>query len=104
MVLVLATSDDGDDDRVFDFLRQLQRRPQRAARRDAGENALLARQPARGFLGVLLADVDHAVNAAGIADCRHVGFRPFADAGNLCALGGLHADNLDRGILFLQVA
>src|SRR3569832_2027712 len=103
-IAVAAVADDGDDDGVLNLLGQLQRSPQRAAGRDAGEDAFLARHPAGGFLCIRLAHIDHVVDTVVVTDLRYILVRPFADAGNLRPFGGLHADDLDGGVLFLEVA
>src|ERR1700674_1512337 len=85
-IAVAAVADDRYDHRLFDFARDPQRRPQRAARRDAGEYALFARESACGLLGVGLRHLYHAVDPALVVDLRQVGLRPLADAGDLRAL------------------
>jgi hypothetical protein len=73
-----------------------------AARGDAGEDALLARQAPGHLLGVGLADVLEAIDVALVVDLRQVFLGPLADAGNLRALLGLAADDLDLRILSLK--
>src|SRR5688572_8882853 len=43
-ITVAAVADNGDDHGIFRLARNLERRPQRAARRDAGEYAFFARE------------------------------------------------------------
>ena len=75
---------------------------QRATGRDAAENTLFARQPPRHFFGVWLAYVFQTINILAAVDFRQVSFRPFADAGDLCTLFRLDANDLDGGILLLE--
>src|SRR2546425_2117600 len=103
-VAIAAVADDGDDDRVFQLSRNAQRHVHRAARGDAGEDALFARQAARHFLGIRLADILEAVDALAIVDLRQISLGPLADAGDLRAFLGLAADDLDRLVLLLEKA
>src|SRR5690242_13024599 len=103
-ITVAAVADDGDDDGVLRLAGYLQRRPQRAARRDAGEDAFLARQTARRLFGVDLGHVHDAIDARPVADLRQVLRRPLSNARDLRALGGLTADHLDLRVLLLEEA
>src|SRR5260370_8705814 len=76
----------------------------RAARRDAGEDALLARQAPRHLLGIGLADVLEAVDALPVVDLRQVGLGPLADARDLRAFLGLAADALGLRVLLREEA
>src|SRR5258706_4441471 len=76
----------------------------RAARRDAGEDALLARHAPGHLLRFGLAHRFDAVDAAALVDFRQVGLRPLADARDLRALRRLAADDLDLRLLFLEKA
>ena len=84
--------------------RDLQRHPAGAGGRDAGEQALLARQPARHVLGVGLADQHQLVDMRRVVDLRQVGLGPLADARDARAFGRLRADDAHRRVLLLQVA
>ena len=103
-VAVAAVADDRDDHRVLQLLRHAQRDVHRAARGDAGEDALLARQAPRHLLGLGLRHVLEPVDARLVVDLRQVGLGPLADAGDLRALGGLAADDLDLRVLLLEEA
>jgi hypothetical protein len=103
-IAVTAIADDADDHRVLHLLGDAQRHHHRAARRDAGKDALLLRQSPRHVLGVALTDVLDLVDPRTVVDFRQIGLRPFADAGNLRAFLGLAADDLDGRILFLEEA
>src|SRR5437899_8099629 len=102
-IAVAAVADDGDDHGVLQIARDTQRDVHGAARRDAGEDALLARQPPRHLLGLALAHVLEPIDAPRVVDLRQVGLRPFADAGNLRAFLRLAADDLDLRVLLLEV-
>src|SRR5688572_8299492 len=71
-ITVAAVADDEDDHGIGDLRRDVQRRPQRAARGNAGEYAFLAREPAHRVLGIGLGDLDHAVHAAPVANFRQI--------------------------------
>ncbi len=76
---------------------QTQRHRQRAAGRDAGEDALLPRQAAGHLLGVGLGDVLEAIHPGLVVDARQVGLGPLADAGDLRTVRRLAADDADAG-------
>src|SRR3954452_20516045 len=103
-VAVAAIADDRDDDRVLQLARQAQRDVHGAAGGDAGEDAFLAREAPRHFLGFGLANVFQAVDALRVVDFWQVGFGPLADAGNLRTFGRLAADDLDARVLLLEEA
>src|SRR5262245_10354907 len=103
-IAIAAVADDRNDGRVLDLARYPERHGERAARGDAREDALLARQPPRHLLGVSLTHVLEPVDARLVVDLGQVGLGPLADAGDLRAFLGLAADDLHLGILLLEEA
>src|SRR6185312_1403671 len=97
-IAIAAIADDEDDRRVLDALRDAKRHRAGAARADAAEDALFAREAARRVLGIALRDVLGAIDTLRIEDLRQVSRWPFADAGNRRAVLGLRADDLDRRV------
>src|SRR5438876_4387280 len=75
-IAVAAVAHHVHDDGVARLGRDAHRRGEPASRRDAGEDSLLAREPARHLLALLLRDLHHAVDAGALEDLRHVRFRP----------------------------
>src|ERR687888_2133285 len=103
-ITIAAVADDGDDHRVLEIARDAQRNVHGAARRDAGENALLAREAPRHLLRLALAHVLEPIDALGLVDLGQVRLGPFADARDLRAFLRLAADDLDLRVLLLEVA
>src|SRR5208282_3638810 len=101
-VSVAAIADDEDDGGVFDLARDTQRHGACAAGGDAGEDALLGREPPRHVFGLGLRHVLEPIDAPRIIDLRQVGFGPLAYAGDLRTLFGLATDDGDRRVLFFQ--
>src|SRR5487761_1931119 len=95
-VAVAAIANDEHDRGILDGLRDAQGNRAGAARGDAAEDALLAREAPCRVLGVALRDVLDPVDAAGIEDLRQVRCRPLADAGNRRAFVRLGTHDLDR--------
>src|SRR4030095_17101201 len=88
-VAVASIADDRDDDGVLQLASDAQGDVHRATRGDAGEDALLAREPAGGFLRVGLAHVFQPVDACALLDLRQVGLAPLAAARDLRAHVGI---------------
>src|SRR5574340_440277 len=103
-IAITAIANDRDDYRIVHFPRDAQPHAHRAARRDAGEQPLLARHAARRLLGVGLAHGLDAIDAGPVENLRQIRVGPLADARNLRAFLGFAADDLDIRILFLEVA
>src|SRR3569832_2164734 len=80
------------------------RRAASLARGDAGEDAFARGERARRLFRVLLAHVEHAVDPRGLVNRRQVFLRPSTYARDLRALGGMHADDLDVRVMFLEIA
>src|SRR5438094_10614135 len=77
-VALAAVADDGDDHGVLQIARTAQCDVHRAARGDAGEDALVAREAARHLLGLALAQVLEPIDPLGLVDLRQVSLRPYA--------------------------
>ncbi len=75
-VTVTAVTDDTDDCRIADSFRNLERGPHRAAGGNAGENTLLARQPAGHVLRIFLRDLDDLIHALPVKYARQICLRP----------------------------
>src|SRR5438552_13775851 len=103
-VAIATIANDEHDRRVLDLLGDLQCDPTRAGGRNAGEETVLAGEPARHLFGVALAHVDHLVDPRRVVDFRQIRLGPFADAGDARALGRLRADHAYRLALLLQEA
>src|SRR5438094_3468227 len=102
-VAVAAVADNGDDQSVLELARDAQGNVHRAARGDAGEDALLACQAPGHVLGLALAHVFEAIDALRVVDLRQIGLRPFADTRDLRAFLRLAADDLDLRVLLLEI-
>src|SRR5215467_9506836 len=103
-IAIAAVADDHDDRRVRHRLRDPQCDLDRAAGRDPGEDAFLAREPPRHLLGVGLADVLEAVDTPRVVDLREVRLGPLADAWDLRPFRRLAPDDLDPRVPFLEEA
>lgn len=77
--------------------------PEGASCGDACEDAFLPGELPGAFFGLLLGDVDVVVYEVGGVDAGEVFLRPFADAGDVGAFGGLDAYDLDVGVLLFEV-
>src|SRR5437870_1743414 len=103
-IAIAAVADDADDDSVLQLLRDAQCDMHRAAGRDAGEDAFLAREAPRHLLGLGLAHRFDAIDALLVVDLRQVGLGPLAEARDLRAFLRLAADDLDLCVLLLEAA
>ena len=103
-IAVAPITDDHHDHCVAHLGIQAQGSGYRAAGGDATEDAFFPGQSAHGVLGFLLAHVHHPVHPLLLEDARQVFLRPAADTRNRRPLGGLQADDLHLGILFLEIA
>ena len=101
-ITIAAIADDRNDNGVLDFLGQLHGRPHCAAGRNAAKNSFFTSHPAHGVFGLGLADFNNAVYFFVAEKLWQIFIRPFANAGNLCALRRLHADNLHGGIFLFE--
>src|SRR5258708_24085835 len=101
-IAVAAIAHDVHDDRLAKLRGHAHRRREATARRDAREDAFLARQPPRHLLAFLLRDLDYAIHARALEDLRQVFLGPLANARHLRPGPRLHADHLDRRILLLE--
>src|SRR5450432_2021723 len=98
-VAIAAITDDEHDRGVLDLARDAQRNRACAAGGYAGEDALHARELARGFLGVGLRHRFGTVDAFRVVNPGQICGRPLADSRNLRALLGLATDDDDVRIL-----
>src|SRR5690606_9637579 len=101
-VAVTTVTYDGDDHGVLDLFGHAQRNMQRTARRDAGKDAFLAREAASHLFCLGLAYVFEAIDRTLVVNARQICLGPLPDARNLRTFVGLAANDLDRGILFLE--
>src|SRR5512146_2908287 len=101
-VTIAAIANDAYDRSVLQVAGDAKRDVQGAAGRNSRKDPLLARHAPRHLFRLCLAHVFKPVDAQLVVDLRQVGFRPFADAGNLRSVLRLAAHDLDLGVLFLE--